>query len=359
MKNKFKFNFDPRIKEGYYSAVYFKKTTRIIEEFAPKNQICTMQFTFFGTEPVKVCGIEESVQLLKTMLGPKDFKKIKIFGVNDGDVVKPRTSVLLIQGPYSLFGIYENLIDGILARRSSVCNNCYKLLQLVDSKKILFMADRTDDYLIQKYDGYAAYIGGIRSFVTQASIEYIKNFKDVTASGTIPHALIQQFNGNLANALKAYAKVFKKDKIVALIDYHNDIENEIISLAKAGIKKIDFIRIDTSKNLVDFSLQRRFKNWKQNKELYGVNPYLVKIARETLDKCGYKDTKIIVSSGLDVDSIKNFIKVKSPIDLYGIGSSLITRNVHFSADLVMINDKLETKYGRKLFTNVNKLNELN
>ena len=108
-----------------------------------------------------------------------------------------------------------------------------------------------------------------------------------------------------------------------------------------------------------FSLQRRIKNWKHNKKLYGVNPYLVDIARKTLDKCGYKNTKIIVSSGLDVESIKNFIKVNSPIDAYGIGSSLITRNVHFSADLVMIDNKPESKYGRKLFTNINKLNKLN
>ena len=293
------------------------------------------------------------------MLSPKDFKKIKIFGVNDGDIAKPKTSVLLIQGPYYLFGIYENVIDGILARRSSVCNNCYKLLQDVDASKIIFMADRTDDYLLQKYDGYSAYIGGIRNFVTHASTEYLKNFKDVNVSGTIPHALIQQFNGNLPSVLKAYSKAFKNDKLVALIDYHNDVENEIIHLAKSGIKKIDFVRIDTSKNIVDFSLQRRFKNWKQNKKIYGVNPYLVNIARKTLDKCGYKNTKIIISSGLDVDNIKNFIKAKSPIDLYGVGSSLITRNVHFSADLVMNGNKPESKYGRKLFTNINKLKKLN
>ena len=66
-----------------------------------------------------------------------------------------------------------------------------------------------------------------------------------------------------------------------------------------------------------------------------MNPYLVDIARKTLDKCGYKNTKIIVSSGLDVESIKNFIKVNSPIDAYGIGSSLITRNVHFSKSIAI------------------------
>ena len=62
IKNKFKFKFDSKIKEGYYSAVYFGRTTKIVKECINSKQNCTMQFTFFGDEPVKVCGIEESVQ---------------------------------------------------------------------------------------------------------------------------------------------------------------------------------------------------------------------------------------------------------------------------------------------------------
>ena len=122
------------------------------------------------------------------------------------------------------------------------------------------MADRTDDYVVQPYDGYAAYVGGIRNFVTEASVKYIKQFNNVKASGTIPHALIQQFKGDLPRAVKAYHQTFPQDKLVALIDYNNDVENEIINLKKSGIKDLDFIRIDTSANLVDFSIQRRYKN---------------------------------------------------------------------------------------------------
>lgn len=355
----FKFEFNKLIKQGYYSAAYFKKTKKIVDKFIDDSQIATLQFTFFNKDDVKVCGISESVQLLKAMIKKEDFKKIKIYGVNDGDVVNSTTPVLVIQGPYKLFAIYENLIDGILARRTSVCNNCYKLLKVLKPSKVLYMADRTDDYILQPYDGYAAYVGGIRNFVTDASVKYIKQFNDVKVSGTIPHALIQEFNGNLPLALKAYHKTFPHDKIVALIDYHNDIENEIINLKKSGIKNVDFIRIDTSANLVDFSIQRRYKNWKNNKDLYGVNPTLVSIARKTLDKCDFNKTKIIISSGLDTQKVKTFIDNHSPVDLYGIGSSLITRNIHYCADLVMINNHHEAKYGRKLFTSINMLKKWN
>lgn len=355
----FKFDFNKLIKQGYYSAIYFKKTKKIIDQFIDDSQIATLQFTFFNNKDVKVCGISESVQLLKAMISKEDFKKIKIYGVNDGDIVNSSTPILVIQGPYKLFAIYENLIDGILARRTSVCNNCYKLLKVLKQNEVLYMADRTDDYIVQPYDGYAAYVGGIRNFVTEASVKYLKQFNDITVSGTVPHALIQQFNGNLSQALKAYHKTFPQDKLVALIDYNNDVENEIINLKKSGIRDLDFIRIDTSANLVDFSIQRRYKNWKNNKNLYGVNPTLVNIVRKTLDKCGFNKTKIIISSGLDTQKVKVFIKNHSPVDLYGIGSSLITRNIHYCADLVMINKHHQAKYGRKLFIPINKLKKIN
>ena len=309
-----------------------------------------MQFTFFGKEPVKVCGINESIALLKEALPKQHLKQIKIYAHRDCDVVKPKTSVLLIIGPYQYFGHLENLIDGILARRSSVCNNCYKVLKLIKPSQLIYMADRTDDYLIQPYDGYAAYIAGVRQFVTQASVSLIKD-KNVKVVGTMPHALIQQHNGNLIEATKNYIREYGNKNTIALVDYHNDIESEIRKLA-TGFSSLYGVRVDTSSNVIDKGLLKRFGN-KHN--LYGVNPQLVKLTRNTLDDVDFKNTQIIVSSGLNETKIKEFIKAKSPVDLYGIGSSLITRNIHFTADLVLLNNKSQAKFGRKLFTKVNKL----
>jgi nicotinate phosphoribosyltransferase len=309
-----------------------------------------MQFTFFGKESIKVCGINETIALLKFSIPKQHLNKIKVYGYKDGDIVKPQTSILLIVGPYQYFGHLENVIDGILARRSSVCNNCYKVLQLIKPSQLLYMADRTDDYLIQPYDGYAAYVAGVRNFVTQASVSLI-NDKDVHVMGTMPHALIQQHRGDLSNALKNYVKEYGDKKAVALIDYHNDVEKEIKKLS-LNFSSLFAVRVDTSSNVIDKGLLKRYGN---KKELYGINPKLVSLTRQTLDNCNFKHTKIIVSSGLNEAKIKDFIKAKSAVDFYGIGSSLITRNIHFTADLVELNNKHEAKFGRKLFTKVNKL----
>jgi nicotinate phosphoribosyltransferase len=344
-----KWKFDKRIKNGFFAANYFNKSVRIIEN-NKSDQTCCMQFTFFGSESIKVCGIDEVVCLIKQNIDKNKIKQINVYGCKDGEIIKPKTSVLLICGPYQYFGHLENVIDGILARRSSVCNNCYKILNVINSSQLIYMADRTDDYLLQPYDGYAAYCGGVKNFVTAASVSLIAD-KNVHVTGTMPHALIQQHNGNLIDALKNYIKEYGLENTVALVDYHNDIEQEIKTIA-LHFKTLYAIRIDTSSNIIDKGLQRIYGN---KKSLYGINHQLVKLARQTLDSVGLKNTKIVVSSGLNDKKIKSLVRSKTPIDFYGVGSFLITRNIHFTADLVMLNDKPETKYGRKLFTTPNKL----
>jgi nicotinate phosphoribosyltransferase len=347
-----KFQFDQRIKEGFYSASYFNKATKIVAKYKPHEVVC-MQFVHFGKTPIKVCGIDESIQLLKSVLSKDELKKIEVYGLSDGDLVNGKQSVLLIIGPYQYFGKYENVIDGILARRSSVCNNCYQMLRLINPQQLIYMADRTDDYRIQPYDGYSAYVGGVRHFVTDASVSLI-NDPQVTVSGTIPHALIQEFDGDLNATMQAYVKEYGSTKAIALIDYHNDIEREIRALSTT-FNDLFAVRIDTSSNMLDKGLKRLGIT---KKTAYGVSPELVKFARKVLNQVGMKKTKIIVSSAIDNIKIKNFQKHKCPIDFYGVGSSLITRNVHFTADLVLKNNQHEAKSGRKLFININKIKTL-
>ncbi|MDR3163728.1 MAG: nicotinate phosphoribosyltransferase [Mycoplasmataceae bacterium] len=356
MTKKINFAFDRRIKNGYYTAAYFNKTTKLAKKYKPLDIVC-LQFIHFTHEPVKICGISEIVALLKQTIPPLHLKQIKVYGRKDGDLIKANQPVLLIIGPYHLFGYLENIIDGILARRTSVCNNCYQVLKLIKSSQLIYMADRTDDYLLQPFDGYAAYLAGVRQFVTDASASLIKNDPTVKVTGTMPHALIQLFDGKLNDALNAYIKEFGSKNAIALIDYHNDIEQEIKLLAKQ-FKHLFAVRLDTSGSLVDKSLLRHYHQQKNNSQIRGVNPLLVKHARKLLDAYGLPRTKIIVSSGIDVTKIKNFIAHHAPVDFYGIGSSLITRNVHFTADLVLKNNKRQAKYGRKLFIDINKIKNL-
>lgn len=334
MKQKFNFKFNSKaIQNGFYTASYFLKASKILNKYKPNDVVC-MQFTHFSKDSVKVCGIEESVALLKSCLSKQVLKELEVYGVQDGDLVAGKKPVLLIFGKYQDFGKYENIIDGILARRSSVCNNCYQMLKLINANQLIYMADRTDDYMVQPYDGYAAYVGGIRNFVTDASVSLLSDKSEIKVTGTIPHALIQEFDGDINQVMKAYSNEYGRKNMIALIDYNNDVKKEIQVLSK-NFKDTWAVRIDTSKNVCDVSLKQIPKN-------FGVSDELIKFTRKTLDKYGMKKTKVIVSSGLDLQRVKEIKERKLPADFFGVGSSLITRNVHFTADLVlkMVNIKL-------------------
>ncbi|MCQ3915292.1 MAG: hypothetical protein MJ195_00625 [Mycoplasmoidaceae bacterium] len=138
----------------------------------------------------------------------------------------------------------------------------------------------------------------------------------------------------------------------ALIDYHNDVVNEIKKIDKQLIPYLDSIRIDTSIRMCDKSLPNKPEN-------YGVCKQLVFNARRALDNNGMKDVKIIVSSGFTVNKIRDFVKSNVPVDRFGLGNSLVKVDVNITGDLVYLNNKPEAKTGRKVKIDHKDLNKLN
>lgn len=335
-----------KIYNAVYTALYLTKTKKILIDNKVKNNTI-LRFTHFSKEPLHVCGIKHVIDILKNVKG-----NFKVYGVKDGDVVKAGEPILVIKGDYSAIAEYESVIDGLLARETSICNRTAKILSLIDTKQLIYMGDRADLYLTQPYDGYAAWIAGMRIFTTKGHVELIPNKKNVKVVGTMPHALIQQFNGNLSKALKAYHKTYPNDGLSALVDYHNNVVKEIKDLDRDLRSKIVSIRIDTSSSVIDKSLS-------QSKENKGVCPALVLKARKALDDNGMKHVKIVVSSGFDYEKIKKFINKKVPVDFYGVGSSIVKVDANITCDLVYLNGKKEAKFNRNLGISLKDLKKLN
>jgi hypothetical protein len=84
---------------------------------------------------------------------------------------------------------------------------------------------------------------------------------------------------------------------------------------------------------------------------YGVNQTLVKLVRAALDQDGFNHVKIVVSGGFDAQKIKFFEKEKTPVDVYGVGSSLLKGSNDFTADIVKVEENLISKVGRTYFEN--------
>ncbi|MHA6251981.1 nicotinate phosphoribosyltransferase [Oceanobacillus sp. CAU 1775] len=335
------FKFDERIGEGWFSAVYFLKTKKIAEEKLPNNYV-TMQF--FQRKNAVLCGTDEVIALLHTFA--ENPETLEINSLKDGDKISPYETVLTISGAYQQFGFLEGIIDGILARRTSVATNVYNVVKAArlsgKQKPVIFMGDRDDHYTTQAGDGYAAFIGGSTAQATHAMNEWWGK----EGMGTMPHALIQMFRGDIVAAAEAYHEMFPDDELAALVDYNNDVITDSLKVAKKFGDKLRSVRLDTSRTLVD-------KYFLRNHHLMGtfdprgVNPELLFALRSALDEEGFSHVQIMVTGGFTEERIKEFEDANVPVDMYGVGRSLLNLNVGFTGDLVLLNGSPEAKEGRK------------
>jgi nicotinate phosphoribosyltransferase len=337
MKNNW--NLDPRLAEKYFLADYFNKTSEIISKFK-SDQIVTMQW-FQRKNNSVLAGIEYVLQMIKVAC--PNFQDLKIQALSDGSIINEMEPVLKISGKYTDFAFLEGLIDGALSRATSIATNSKKVVDAANGKTILNMNDRADLYSNQAFDGYASYVGGIRNFVTPSALEFIDDESVLKPQGTMPHALIASFDGDIIKAAEAFQKTFPQNNLVILIDYNNDCVVDAAKCAKHFGQTLKSVRIDTSFALIDKSLV----DLGDKKELHGVNPTLIKAVRKALDENGGSHVKIIASSGFNQEKIAWFEKENTPVDIYGVGEAIVSEKISFTGDIVLIDNKPQAKVGRK------------
>ena len=331
-----------RIRRGYYSAVYFNRTKHILEKEHDET-VVTMQVFQWNDDSV-LCGMREAIELLRIGAGQwrgnrwvTKKQTLTVSTLSDGDTVGSREPVMHITGPYVYFAHLESLYLGILARRTMVATNTRRVVEAANGKPVFFFADRFDDFHNQEGDGYAARLGGATAVCTDA---HASRWNGVPI-GTIPHALIAVSGGDTVKATQRFAKHIKDVNVVALVDFNNDCMGTSLAVAKVLGKKLWGVRLDTASNLIDVSASSP-----------GVNPTLVRLVRQTLDRAGYTHVKILVSGGFTAEKVRMFEKEKTPVDGYGVGSALVHGNNDFTADVVKVNGKKTAKVGRMYMPNI-------
>lgn len=324
-----------KIKEGYYSDAYFLRSREILlgDGYHPR-----VLMQVFARDNVVVCGLDEVIALLKTCsFHPED---LVINALYDGEEVAEWETVMTIEGNYDDFAHLETLYLGILARQSRIATNVRKVVKAANGKPVLFFPARYDIYQTQEADGYAAKIGGITGFSTDANA-LASGGKGL---GTIPHALIASYNGDTVAATEAFDKyVDPAIARIALVDFDNDCVNTSLAVARRLGKKLSGVRLDTSGSMVDKSLWTQIGTFKPT----GVCKELVCNVRRALDAEGFEHVKIIVSGGFDAARVTAFEEMGVPVDTYAVGSSFFDGNINFTADIVKVNGRECAKAGRK------------
>ena len=321
-----------KIKSGWYSDKYFVRTKDVLEK---DNNHTRVLMQIFTRDSGIVCGIDEAIAILHLCADRP--KKLNISALYDGDGVRPKETVMTIEGDYSTFAHLETVYLGVLARRSAVATSVKRVVEAARGKQVLFFPARFDHYSLQTGDGYAAFISGALGVSTDANAAWW-GWKGM---GTVPHGVIAAYGGDTVRACLAFDKYMPKSvKKIALVDFENDSIKTSLEVARALKRRLWGIRLDTATDLKDKAVTSR------GKSSYGVCPELVRKTRKALDKEGFGYVKIVISSGFNEHKIRKFVKSSVPFDAVGVGSALFRHKMDFTADIVMVEGRPCAKVGR-------------
>ncbi len=324
-----------KIKAGYFSAVYFNRGKHILKGVPSLNHNVTMQ-VFQKNESI-VCGLDESIAVLKRC--SDDWSALTVHALRDGDFVAPWETVMTIEGPLGYFMQLESVYLGILRDQTTVATNMSDLVAAAAGKPVIYLADRFNNFANQEGQGYAAHVGGAFAVCTEAGASRFAG----EPIGTMAHALIAAHDGDVVTASRAFHYNYPNVNLVSLVDFNNDCVEDTLRCLDAFGKDLWGVRLDTSEKMTDLSLQASSHTCL----LKGVCPELVHNVRNALDDNNGEHVKIVVSGGFNVDKITQFEAEDVPVDMYGVGSSVLKGGSDFTADVV----KPVAKQGRSFQPN--------
>jgi nicotinate phosphoribosyltransferase len=297
------------IVKGEVTDVYFKRTRKILDKKGLCDILVRAELHAYslpkGYEWAVFAGLEEALAILKG-------KSVNVYALPEGTIFRPRTPLMIIEGPYCEFAELETAILGVLRHESSIATKAARMRLAAGDKPLLFFGLRALHPAVAPMADRAAYLGGCDA----VSGTYSEKTLGLKPQGTMPHALIIVF-GDPTEAWKAFDEVVESDVArVALVDTFYDERYEALLAARTLGDRLAAVRLDTPSS--------RRGNMRQ----------IVEEVRWTLDLHGYKNVKIIVSGGLDEEKIR---ELRDVADAFGVGTSIaFPPSVDISMDIVEV-----------------------
>ncbi|HEN7812318.1 TPA: nicotinate phosphoribosyltransferase [Streptococcus agalactiae] len=238
---------------------------------------------------------EEFLDYLKNLKMELTVKSAK-----EGDLVFANEPLVQIEGPLAQCQLVETAILNIINYQTLVATKAARIRSVIEDEPLLeFGTRRAQEMDAAIWGTRAAIIGGANA---TSNVRAGKIF-NIPVSGTHAHALVQTY-GDDYQAFKAYAETHKD--CVFLVDTYDTLRvgvPNVIRVAKEMGEKINFlgVRLDS-----------------------GDLAYLSKKVRQQLDDAGFPNAKIYASNDLDENTILNLKMQKAKIDVWGVGTKLIT-----------------------------------
>jgi len=294
---------------GEATDIYFVRTKRIVEESGLSHVRVRMEVHAYslpsGYEWAVFAGLEEALAILEG-------KPVDVYALREGTVFRRKDPLMIIEGRYVDFALYETAILGVLRFASSIATAMARMRKLAGDKTLLYFGLRALHPAVYPAADRAAYIGGADGVSGVLAGKYL----GVEPKGTMPHALIIVF-GDQREAWKRFAEIYGDETpVIALVDTFLDERVEALMAAETLGEKLYGVRLDTPSS-------RR-----------GKMREIVEEVRWALRLAGYGHVKIYVSGGIGERQI---VELRDVVDGFGVGTSVSAApNIDISMDIVEI-----------------------
>lgn len=227
--------------------------------------------------------------------------RLDVDALPEGTVVFPQEPLVRVSGPILQAQLVETAMLNFFNFQSLVATKAARLCHAAQGDPVIEFGLRR----AQGVDGgftaaRAAYIGGC---VATSNVAAGKAF-NIPVAGTHAHSWVMSFEDELS-AFKAYASALPGNCIL-LVDTYNSLEgvNRALEVAKQLRReghRFGGIRLDS-----------------------GDLAYLSVEARKMMDRAGFKDAAVVASNDLDEHLIASLKQQKAAINVWGVGTRLVT-----------------------------------
>ncbi len=224
-----------------------------------------------------------------------------MWAVPEGSVVFPNEPLIRVVGPIAEAQILETTMLALVGHQTLIATKGARMCLATKGAPVVdFGTRRAHGVQAASLGARAAYIGGCDG---TSNVRAGKEF-GIPVRGTHAHSWVESFDSEI-ESFRGFAEVFPTN-CTLLVDTYDTIEGirraiDVAREMQAAGKKLNGIRIDS-----------------------GDLAYYTKAARYALDEAGFPEVKILASGDLDEHVIQSLMGQGAPIDVWCVGTRLIT-----------------------------------
>lgn len=224
-----------------------------------------------------------------------------IYAAREGDLVFPIRPVLTVEAGIIEAQIIETVLLNLLNFETLIATKATRMREAAKDHRLIDFGLRRAQGPGGYYASRAAVIGG---FEATSNVRAGMDL-DIPVSGTMAHSFIESHDDELA-AFRAFSAGRPED-CVLLVDTYDTLKSGVPNAIKVGKEmeargqRLRGIRLDS-----------------------GDLAYLARQTRRMLDEADLGYVKIAASNQLDEYVIRSLLEQEAPIDLFGVGTRLVT-----------------------------------